>query len=167
MTCSGSTGTLLPPPAPAASGRGRRDRRRGIRVHGRGEYGGAAIGHGGSIDALDDGLNTCVHGLLCLRRSGIGDIVRRSTSLRFPGLRGVAVGARWIGATVGVIAIIFRRIAQRRVCHSRLRFGGGCPLVTRHAFVIGGAGIEGAEARRRPGDGRGAALGRDPGGHIP
>ena len=134
---------------------GRRDRRSGIRVHGRGECGGAAIGHGGSIDALDDGLNTCVHGLLCLRLSGIGDIVRRSTGLRIPGLRGVAVG---------VIAIIFRRSAQRRVCRSRLRFGGGCPPVTRRAFVIDGAGIEGAEAGRRPGDRRGAAVGRDPGG---
>ena len=104
--------------------RGRRDRRRGIRVHGRGECGGAAFGHGGSIDALDDGINACVHGTRRLRLSGIGDIVRRSTGLRIPGLRGVAVGARWIGATVGVIASIFRRIAQRRVCHSRLRFGG-------------------------------------------
>ena len=36
--------------------RGRRDRRRGIRVHGRGECGGAAFGHGGSLDALDDGI---------------------------------------------------------------------------------------------------------------
>ena len=84
--------------------RGRRDRRRGIRVHGRGECGGAAFGHGGSIDALDDGINACVHGTRRLRLSGIGDIVRRSTGLRIPGLRGVAVGARWIGATVGVIA---------------------------------------------------------------
>ena len=98
-----------------------------------------------------------------LRLSGIGDIVRRSTGLRIPGLRGVAVGARWIGATVGVIASIFRRIAQRRVCHSRLRFGGGCPLVISRGAVVDGAGIEGAEAGRRPGDRRGAAVGRDPG----
>ena len=46
------------------------DRRRGIRVHGRGECGGAAFSRGGSIDALDDGINACVHGLLCLHRNG-------------------------------------------------------------------------------------------------
>ena len=105
--------------------RGRRDRRRGIRVHGRGGCGGAAFGHGGSIDALDDGINACVHGTRRLRLSGIGDIVRRSTGLRIPGLRGVAVGARWIGATVGVIPSIFRRMVQWRVCHSRLLLGVG------------------------------------------
>ena len=42
--------------------------------------------------------------------------------------------------------------------------GAGRPLVARRAFVIDGAGIEGAEAGRRPGDRRGAAVGRDPGG---
>ena len=142
----------------------RRDRRHGIAVLGRGECAGAAFGHGGSIDALDDGMKACVHGFLCLHRSGISVIVRQCIGLRSLGLRGVVVDARWIGATVDVIAIIFRRTTQRRICHSRLRFGGGCPLVISRGAVVDGARIEGAEPGRCPGDGRGAALGRDPGG---
>ena len=55
---------------------------RGIRVHVRGECGGAAFGHGGSIDALDEGLNACVHGLRRLHRSGIGVIVRQCIGFR-------------------------------------------------------------------------------------
>ena len=87
MTCSGSTGTLLWPPRYgdahgvmiARTGRFRHggcDRRLGIRVHGRGECGGAAFGHGGSIDALDDGMNACVHGTRRLHRSGFRIIAR-------------------------------------------------------------------------------------------
>ena len=93
--------------------RGRRDRGRGIAVLGRGERGGAALGHGGSIDALDDGMNACVHDLRRLHRSGIGVIVRQRTGLGSTGLRGFGVDARWIRATV------FRRIAQRRILQRR------------------------------------------------
>ena len=137
---------------------------RGIAVLGRGERGGAAFGHGRCINALDDGMNACVHGLGRLHRSGMGVIVQQRTGLEIPGLRGFGVDARWIRATV------FRRIAQRRILQRRircrrLRFGGGCPLVICRGAVVDGARIEGAEAGRRPGDGRGAALGRDPGGN--
>ena len=56
--------------------RGRRNRERCIRVHGRGECRGAAFGHGGSIDALDDARNAHVHGTRRLHRSGFRIIAR-------------------------------------------------------------------------------------------
>ena len=124
MTCSGSTGQVATAARDGIAGvmiarvdrlrRGRRDRRRCIRVHGRGECRGAAIGHGGSLDALDDGLNRAFMG--CCASTGAGSATLSAGSASAsgaPDLRGVAVGARWIGATVGVIASIFRRIAQR------------------------------------------------------
>ena len=128
-----------------------------IRV--RGECGGAAFGHGGSIDALDEGLNACVHGLRRLHRSGIGVIVRQCIGFRSAVLPGFAIRARWIDAAV------LQCVDRWHIDLRRLRFGGGCPLVISRGAVVGGARIEGAEAGRRPGDGRGAALGRDPGGH--
>ena len=146
--------------------RGRRDRGRCFRVHGRGECGGAAFGHGGSIDALDDGMNACVHALRRLHRNRLGVIARGCSALRCPGLRGAVVDGRWIGDAIRVIAAAFRRIVDRCIRRHLLLFGGGCPLDITRVVVVDGNRIEGAEPGRRPGDRRGAALGRDPGGHA-
>ena len=140
--------------------RGRRDRGRCIRVHGRGDCGGAAFGHGGSIDALDDARNAYVHGTRRHHRSGCGGVARQCIGFRSAVLPGFAIRARWIDAAV------LQCMDRWHIDLRRLRFGGGCPLVISRTAVVDGARIEGAEARRRPGDGRGAALGRDPGGHI-
>ena len=174
-TCSRSTDTSWPPPAMASpaggSGRfrrGRRDRGRCIRVHGRGEGGGAAYGHGGSIDALDDGMNACVHGLRRLHRNRLGVIARQlHPPSGAPACEAPLLTADGSATPIRVIAAAFRRIVYRCIRRHLLRFGGGCPLYTHPRRSSSTAtGIEGAEAGRRPGDGRGAALGRDPGGHA-
>ena len=63
-------------------------------------------------------------------------------------------------------AAVFQCVDRWHIDLRRLRFGGVCPFVISQGAVVDGSRVECPEAGRRPGDGCGAALGRDPGGHI-